>query len=174
MVSHRFVLLCLSSLSVSLKRYTRLTASSSPSPTSTPHVEPIGVEPLFVLAHVLWWELAVRWAVVSLVTLLSPDCFLLSNLCSDGFVGLMDEFSKWLSKSKSSLPGHLLRFMTHLILFFRTLGLQTKVSQGGQLRRLSLLAVTVMCRDSLACTGPAEAGHLPHWTKDKDCWSLVL
>lgn len=40
--------------------------------------------------------------------------------------GLMDEFSKWLSKSRSSLPGHLLRFMTHLILFFRTLGLQTK------------------------------------------------
>lgn len=40
--------------------------------------------------------------------------------------GLMDEFSKWLSKSKNSLPGHLLRFMTHLILFFRTLGLQTK------------------------------------------------
>ncbi|EDM16607.1 nucleoporin 107, isoform CRA_b [Rattus norvegicus] len=41
--------------------------------------------------------------------------------------GLMDEFSKWLSKSRSSLPGHLLRFMTHLILFFRTLGLQTKL-----------------------------------------------
>ncbi|XP_055482202.1 nuclear pore complex protein Nup107 isoform X1 [Psammomys obesus] len=40
--------------------------------------------------------------------------------------GLMDEFSKWLSKSKTNLPGHLLRFMTHLILFFRTLGLQTK------------------------------------------------
>ncbi|XP_057613946.1 nuclear pore complex protein Nup107 isoform X2 [Chionomys nivalis] len=40
--------------------------------------------------------------------------------------GLMDEFSKWLSKSRSNLPGHLLRFMTHLILFFRTLGLQTK------------------------------------------------
>ncbi|KAK2490880.1 hypothetical protein MC885_006302, partial [Smutsia gigantea] len=40
--------------------------------------------------------------------------------------GLMDEFSKWLSKSRSSLPGHLLRFMTHLILFFRALGLQTK------------------------------------------------
>uniref|UniRef100_A0A8B9YC89 Nuclear pore complex protein n=1 Tax=Bos mutus grunniens TaxID=30521 RepID=A0A8B9YC89_BOSMU len=40
--------------------------------------------------------------------------------------GLMDEFSKWLSKSRNSLPGHLLRFMTHLILFFRTLGLQTK------------------------------------------------
>ncbi|XP_069844477.1 nuclear pore complex protein Nup107 isoform X2 [Dipodomys merriami] len=40
--------------------------------------------------------------------------------------GLMDEFSKWLSKTRSNLPGHLLRFMTHLILFFRTLGLQTK------------------------------------------------
>uniref|UniRef100_A0A2I3T3F8 Nuclear pore complex protein n=1 Tax=Pan troglodytes TaxID=9598 RepID=A0A2I3T3F8_PANTR len=40
--------------------------------------------------------------------------------------GLMDEFSKWLSKSRNSLPGHLLRFMTHLILFFRTLGQQTK------------------------------------------------
>ncbi|XP_017731686.1 PREDICTED: nuclear pore complex protein Nup107 isoform X3 [Rhinopithecus bieti] len=39
---------------------------------------------------------------------------------------LMDEFSKWLSKSRNNLPGHLLRFMTHLILFFRTLGLQTK------------------------------------------------
>nr|XP_038039752.1 LOW QUALITY PROTEIN: nuclear pore complex protein Nup107 [Anas platyrhynchos] len=40
--------------------------------------------------------------------------------------GLMEEFSKWLSKERSVLPGHLLRFMTHLILFFRTLGLQTK------------------------------------------------
>uniref|UniRef100_A0A2R9AI77 Nuclear pore complex protein n=1 Tax=Pan paniscus TaxID=9597 RepID=A0A2R9AI77_PANPA len=40
--------------------------------------------------------------------------------------GLMDEFSKWLSKSRNNLPGHLLRFMTHLILFFRTLGQQTK------------------------------------------------
>ncbi|XP_062931624.1 nuclear pore complex protein Nup107 [Cynocephalus volans] len=40
--------------------------------------------------------------------------------------GLMDEFSKWLSKNRSNLPGHLLRFMTHLILFFRALGLQTK------------------------------------------------
>ncbi|XP_063783579.1 nuclear pore complex protein Nup107 isoform X2 [Pseudophryne corroboree] len=40
--------------------------------------------------------------------------------------GLMEEFSEWLSKKKSLLLGHLLRFMTHLILFFRTLGLQTK------------------------------------------------
>lgn len=42
----------------------------------------------------------------------------------------MDEFSKWLSKSRNNLPGHLLRFMTHLILFFRTLGLQTKVNKN--------------------------------------------
>uniref|UniRef100_A0A8D0G5Q5 Nuclear pore complex protein n=1 Tax=Sphenodon punctatus TaxID=8508 RepID=A0A8D0G5Q5_SPHPU len=42
--------------------------------------------------------------------------------------GLMDEFNKWLYKDRNVLPGHLLRFMTHLILFFRTLGLQTKVS----------------------------------------------
>ncbi|XP_053320436.1 nuclear pore complex protein Nup107 [Spea bombifrons] len=40
--------------------------------------------------------------------------------------GLMEEFGDWLSKGKSSLLGHLLRFMTHLILFFRTLGFQTK------------------------------------------------
>uniref|UniRef100_A0A8C7ASE2 Nuclear pore complex protein n=1 Tax=Neovison vison TaxID=452646 RepID=A0A8C7ASE2_NEOVI len=40
--------------------------------------------------------------------------------------GLMNEFNKWLSKSRNNLPGHLLRFMTHLILFFHTLGLQIK------------------------------------------------
>ncbi|XP_067420161.1 nuclear pore complex protein Nup107 isoform X1 [Emydura macquarii macquarii] len=44
----------------------------------------------------------------------------------DDVDGLMDEFNKWLSRDRSVLPGHLLRFMTHLILFFRTLGLQTK------------------------------------------------
>uniref|UniRef100_A0A4X2MD81 Nuclear pore complex protein n=1 Tax=Vombatus ursinus TaxID=29139 RepID=A0A4X2MD81_VOMUR len=40
--------------------------------------------------------------------------------------GLMDELNKWLSRGRNILPGHLLRFMTHLILFFRTLGIQTK------------------------------------------------
>ncbi|XP_045144834.1 nuclear pore complex protein Nup107 [Echinops telfairi] len=49
-----------------------------------------------------------------------------SKLILGDIDGLMDEFSKWLSKGRNSLPGHLLRFMTHLILFFRTLGLQTK------------------------------------------------
>lgn len=43
-------------------------------------------------------------------------------------IGLMEEVGRWLSKDRSVLPGHLLRFMTHLILFFRTLGMQTKVS----------------------------------------------
>ncbi|XP_048356645.1 nuclear pore complex protein Nup107 [Sphaerodactylus townsendi] len=48
-------------------------------------------------------------------------CVILGNVD-----GLMDEFNRWLSKDRNVLPGHLLRFMTHLILFFRTLGLQTK------------------------------------------------
>ncbi|XP_034529082.1 nuclear pore complex protein Nup107 [Notolabrus celidotus] len=39
--------------------------------------------------------------------------------------GLMDEFSDWLDASKP-LPSHLLRFMTHLLLFFRSLGLALK------------------------------------------------
>lgn len=39
--------------------------------------------------------------------------------------GLLDEFSDWLTSSKP-LPFHLLRFMTHLLLFFRSLGLALK------------------------------------------------
>ncbi|XP_043964210.1 nuclear pore complex protein Nup107 [Gambusia affinis] len=39
--------------------------------------------------------------------------------------GLMEEFSDWLTASKP-LPLHLLRFMTHLVLFFRSLGLALK------------------------------------------------
>ncbi|KAM9845562.1 nuclear pore complex protein Nup107 [Aulostomus maculatus] len=39
--------------------------------------------------------------------------------------GLLEEFSDWLTDSKT-LPSHLLRFMTHLLLFFRTLGLALK------------------------------------------------
>lgn len=58
------------------------------------------------------------------------------------FIGLMDEFSKWLSKSRSNLPGHLLRFMTHLVLFFRSLGLQTKVSKHVQGFLPSMLSVS--------------------------------
>lgn len=115
-----------------------------------------------------------------LVTLFSPDCFSLPNLCSDGFVGLMDEFSKWLSKSGSSLPGHLLRFMTHLILFLRTLGLQTKVgtvSKGGQLSFACLPppcspAPATSCRDP---TWPAAALPRHHSigqsAKPADLWS---
>ncbi|KAM8884508.1 nuclear pore complex protein Nup107 isoform 1-T1 [Synchiropus picturatus] len=39
--------------------------------------------------------------------------------------GLLDEISNWLASTKP-LPSHLLRFMTHLLLFFRTLGLALK------------------------------------------------
>ncbi|XP_028305425.1 nuclear pore complex protein Nup107 [Gouania willdenowi] len=39
--------------------------------------------------------------------------------------GLLKEFSDWLTDSKP-LPSHLLRFMTHLVLFFRSLGLALK------------------------------------------------
>lgn len=39
--------------------------------------------------------------------------------------GLLDEFSDWLAATKP-LPSHLLRFMTHVILFFRSLGLALK------------------------------------------------
>ncbi|XP_070784950.1 nuclear pore complex protein Nup107 [Enoplosus armatus] len=39
--------------------------------------------------------------------------------------GLLEEFSDWLTASKP-LPSHLLRFMTHLLLFFRSLGLALK------------------------------------------------
>lgn len=39
--------------------------------------------------------------------------------------GLLEEFSDWLTASKP-LPSHLLRFTTHLVLFFRSLGLALK------------------------------------------------
>uniref|UniRef100_A0A665UMR0 Nuclear pore complex protein n=1 Tax=Echeneis naucrates TaxID=173247 RepID=A0A665UMR0_ECHNA len=39
--------------------------------------------------------------------------------------GLLEEFSDWLTSSKP-LPSHLLRFMSHLLLFFRSLGLALK------------------------------------------------
>ncbi|XP_055506801.1 nuclear pore complex protein Nup107 [Leucoraja erinacea] len=40
--------------------------------------------------------------------------------------GLMDEFQDWLTKCKFQLPPHLLRFMTHLVLFLWNLGIPTK------------------------------------------------
>uniref|UniRef100_A0A6Q2ZQ84 Nuclear pore complex protein n=1 Tax=Esox lucius TaxID=8010 RepID=A0A6Q2ZQ84_ESOLU len=40
--------------------------------------------------------------------------------------GLAQEFSKWLVTGPT-LPSHLLRFMTHLVLFYNSLGLQLKV-----------------------------------------------
>ncbi|XP_067855607.1 nuclear pore complex protein Nup107 isoform X2 [Heptranchias perlo] len=40
--------------------------------------------------------------------------------------GLMDEFQDWLAKCRFLLPAHLLRFMTHFVLFLWNLGLPTK------------------------------------------------
>ncbi|KAG7320613.1 hypothetical protein KOW79_016466 [Hemibagrus wyckioides] len=39
--------------------------------------------------------------------------------------GLLEEFGDWLGKTPP-LPAHLLRFMTHLVLFYRCLGMQLK------------------------------------------------
>nr|XP_055045739.1 nuclear pore complex protein Nup107 [Misgurnus anguillicaudatus] len=39
--------------------------------------------------------------------------------------GLLEEFSDWLGRSPT-LPAHLLRFMSHLVLFYRSLGMQLK------------------------------------------------
>uniref|UniRef100_A0A672RPR4 Nuclear pore complex protein n=1 Tax=Sinocyclocheilus grahami TaxID=75366 RepID=A0A672RPR4_SINGR len=39
--------------------------------------------------------------------------------------GLLEEFSDWLGRS-TALPVHLLRFMSHLVLFYRSLGMQLK------------------------------------------------
>ncbi|XP_072123649.1 nuclear pore complex protein Nup107 isoform X1 [Mobula birostris] len=40
--------------------------------------------------------------------------------------GLLDEFQDWLTKCRLVLPPHLLRFMTHLVLFFWNLGMPAK------------------------------------------------
>lgn len=45
--------------------------------------------------------------------------------------GLLEEFGDWLGRTPP-LPAHLLRFMTHLVLFFRSLGMQLKVHTRAQ------------------------------------------
>lgn len=47
-------------------------------------------------------------------------------------LGLLEEFSDWLTASKP-LPSHLLRFMAHLLLFFRSLGLALKVNSAADI-----------------------------------------
>uniref|UniRef100_A0A673H5N1 Nuclear pore complex protein n=1 Tax=Sinocyclocheilus rhinocerous TaxID=307959 RepID=A0A673H5N1_9TELE len=42
------------------------------------------------------------------------------------FLEILMEFSDWLGRS-TALPAHLLRFMSHLVLFYRSLGMQLKV-----------------------------------------------
>uniref|UniRef100_W5NH37 Nuclear pore complex protein n=1 Tax=Lepisosteus oculatus TaxID=7918 RepID=W5NH37_LEPOC len=40
--------------------------------------------------------------------------------------GLLEELSEWLGRESPALPSHLLRFMSHLVLFYRSLGMQLK------------------------------------------------
>ncbi|MBN3313563.1 NU107 protein, partial [Atractosteus spatula] len=40
--------------------------------------------------------------------------------------GLLEELSEWLGQESPALPSHLLRFMSHLVLFYRSLGMQLK------------------------------------------------
>uniref|UniRef100_A0A4W4HPX5 Nuclear pore complex protein n=1 Tax=Electrophorus electricus TaxID=8005 RepID=A0A4W4HPX5_ELEEL len=58
--------------------------------------------------------------------------------------GLMEEFSDWLGRTPP-LPGHLLRFMTHLVLFYRSLGMQLKayISLLVKEKQLELIAFYV-------------------------------
>lgn len=61
---------------------------------------------------------------------LRHKCILVASLPNSQLLsptGLLEEFSDWLTASKP-LPSHLLRFMTHLLLFFRSLGLALKVN----------------------------------------------
>lgn len=61
--------------------------------------------------------------------------------------GLLEEFSDWLAASKP-LPSHLLRFMTHLLLFFRSLGLALKVSLIRSVELIGSRRVVLTCRTS--------------------------
>lgn len=57
--------------------------------------------------------------------------------------GLLEEFSDWLGRS-TDLPAHLLRFMSHLVLFYRSLGMQLKVRTYAYFLCLFLL---IACTD---------------------------
>ncbi|XP_029902109.1 nuclear pore complex protein Nup107 isoform X2 [Myripristis murdjan] len=65
--------------------------------------------------------------------------------------GLLDEFSDWLTDPKP-LPSHLLRFMTHLVLFYRSLGLALKEEVCVDVVKayISLLVQDQRC-DLVAC-----------------------
>lgn len=46
------------------------------------------------------------------------------------FKGLIEEMYEWTKDEISKAPAHLLRFMAHVVLFFRTVGINTKVSKA--------------------------------------------
>ncbi|KAK5622472.1 hypothetical protein CRENBAI_002992 [Crenichthys baileyi] len=71
--------------------------------------------------------------------------------------GLMDEFSDWLTASKP-LPFHLLRFMTHLVLFFRSLGLALKEEVCVDVLKAY---ISLLIRDQQTNIVASYAGQLP-------------
>ncbi|XP_028255110.1 nuclear pore complex protein Nup107 [Parambassis ranga] len=71
--------------------------------------------------------------------------------------GLMEEFSDWLTASKP-LPSHLLRFMTHLVLFFRSLGLALKEDVCVDVLKAY---ITLLIRDQQTNLIASYVGQLP-------------
>uniref|UniRef100_A0A3B3XHD7 Nuclear pore complex protein n=1 Tax=Poecilia mexicana TaxID=48701 RepID=A0A3B3XHD7_9TELE len=71
--------------------------------------------------------------------------------------GLMEEFSDWLTASKP-LPLHLLRFMTHLVLFFRSLGLALKEEACVDVLKAY---VSLLIRDQQTDLVASYVGQLP-------------
>ncbi|XP_013888337.1 nuclear pore complex protein Nup107 [Austrofundulus limnaeus] len=71
--------------------------------------------------------------------------------------GLMEEISHWLTASKP-LPSHLLRFMSHLVLFFRSLGLALKEEVSVEVLKAY---VSVLIRDQQTNLVASYVGQLP-------------
>ncbi|XP_037551918.1 nuclear pore complex protein Nup107 [Nematolebias whitei] len=71
--------------------------------------------------------------------------------------GLMEEFSGWLAASKP-LPSHLLRFMSHLLLFFRSLGLALKEEVCVDVLKAY---VSILIRDQQTDLVASYVGQLP-------------
>ncbi|XP_023265720.1 nuclear pore complex protein Nup107 [Seriola lalandi dorsalis] len=71
--------------------------------------------------------------------------------------GLLEEFSDWLTASKP-LPSHLLRFMTHLVLFFRSLGLALKEEVSVDVLKAY---VSLLIRDQQTDLVASYVGQLP-------------
>lgn len=71
--------------------------------------------------------------------------------------GLLEEFSDWLRAAKP-LPSHLLRFMSHLLLFFRSLGVALKEEVSVSVLQAY---VSLLIRDRQAELVASYVGRLP-------------